>query len=432
MDAAAAAAAAAVAAADAALHSALGPAPKGGWRGASGPPPPPPPPPPTSPPGFLTAALDVQAVIGEGTYGVVYVARTRKHPPRTVAVKLTKEAGAGGGLGVPSSAIRELAVLQAPSHLLPRHPNLVALEGVLTCARPRSLALIFEYAEHDLGGLVAHHRAAARPPLHPHTLKSVAWQLLRGLAHLHAHGFVHRDVKPANVLVTSGGGLRLADFGLARSLASPAAPLGAATGGGAVATLNFRAPELLLGAAHYGAAVDAWAAGCVVAELLLLRPLFPGVEAQPAARAVQKGQCRAIWDVLGPPDLAAWPAGGALPHWAADAEGLRGVAEQTGAGTDGGSGLPPPGRERLVAVLRSGAAAAGGGSLPPGVPLSPALADLLTRLLDPTPTTRLAAGAALGHPYFTSEAPAPGEDAFVCGGRRVASYPPRPRWPVER
>jgi len=170
MDAAAAAAAAAVAAADAALHSALGPAPKGGWRGASGPPPPPPPPPPTSPPAFLTAALDVQAVIGEGTYGIVYVARTRKHPPRIVAVKLTKEAGAGGGVGVPSSAIRELAVLQAPPHMLPRHPNLVALEGVLTCARPRSLALIFEYAEHDLGGLVAHHRAAAPPPPPPPTL----------------------------------------------------------------------------------------------------------------------------------------------------------------------------------------------------------------------------------------------------------------------
>ena len=55
------------------------------------------------------------------------------------------------------------------------------------------------------------------------------------LADMHAAGFVHRAVKPANVLVTSGGGLRLAHFGLARSLASPAAPLGAATGGGAAA-----------------------------------------------------------------------------------------------------------------------------------------------------------------------------------------------------
>lgn len=250
---------------------------------------------------------------GRARAGNLRVVKVESHEPsliflshsfsseRPVAIKVSKD---GGSAGVQVSAVRELTTL----HALPAHQNIVRLGAVLTSplgTTMRGVALVFEYAEHDLGEVLRFHGGPGGRALSLYTFKALAWQTLRGLSHLHARGIMHRDVKPANLLVTGGGSVRLGDFGLARSVVSPAAPLSAI--GGAVATLHYRAPELMMDAAHYTRAVDCWAAGCVMAELLLLRPPFKGQEAQPAARAVQVDQCRAVWEVVGPPDAVAWP-----------------------------------------------------------------------------------------------------------------------------
>jgi len=87
-------------------------------------------------------------------------------------------------------------------------------------AQDPSLSLAFEYAEHDLYEMVRHHRAGQAPCLEAYTLKSLLWQLLDGLAHLHAGWVMHRDLKPSNVLVMGDGPqqgrVKLADMGLAR------------------------------------------------------------------------------------------------------------------------------------------------------------------------------------------------------------------------
>ena len=97
--------------------------------------------------------------------------------------------------------------------------------------------------------------------------------------------------QPSNVLLTGDGAqpgrVKIADFGLARSCQAPLRPL---ADNGVVVTIWYRAPELLLGAAHYTRAVDVWAAGCVLAELLLLRPAFQGAEVRSPAAAVQADQ----------------------------------------------------------------------------------------------------------------------------------------------
>jgi serine/threonine protein kinase len=120
-------------------------------------------------------------------------------------------------------------------------------------------------------------------PLSEEHVRYLAQQMLCGLRHLHAHGVVHRDVKPSNLVVDSFCRLKLCDLGLSRHMRDAAG--GGVGGGGAgeeagftdyVVTRWYRAPELLLGSRRYTAKVDLWAAGCVVAELLARRPLFGG------------------------------------------------------------------------------------------------------------------------------------------------------------
>lgn len=87
----------------------------------------------------------------------------------------------------------------------------------------------------------------------------------------HSRGIMHRDLKPQNLLVDKKGTLKLADFGLARAFMIP---LRSYTH--EVVTLWYRAPEILLGQKTYSPAVDMWSIGCIFAEIVTHRPLWPG------------------------------------------------------------------------------------------------------------------------------------------------------------
>ena len=132
------------------------------------------------------------------------------------------------------------------------------------------------------------------------------YQIIRGLKYLHSANVIHRDLKPANLLVKSDCSLKICDFGLSRVMEEQ--DEGAYTcfivfdcntniillihfdkcslsvaclelfllGSMYVVTRWYRAPEILLNCRHYGAAIDVWSVGCIMAELLLRKPLFPG------------------------------------------------------------------------------------------------------------------------------------------------------------
>lgn len=97
-------------------------------------------------------------------------------------------------------------------------------------------------------------------------------QLLSGIEHCHNKGVLHRDIKSSNLLVSEDGILKIADFGLATHF-DPDNPRPMTS---QVITLWYRPPELMLGATHYSVGVDLWSVGCVLAELLLGEPIFPG------------------------------------------------------------------------------------------------------------------------------------------------------------
>ncbi|XP_054790428.1 probable serine/threonine-protein kinase At1g54610 [Prosopis cineraria] len=198
--------------------------------------------------------------IGQGTYSSVYKARDVTYQ-KTVALKKVRFDNLD-----PESVkfmAREIFVLR-----LLDHPNVIKLEGLITSQTSRSLYLIFEYMEHDLTGLVSHPGIKFSEP----QIKCYMQQLLSGLDHCHSRGVLHRDIKGSNLLIDNNGILKIADFGLA-SFFDPhhSVPLTSR-----VVTLWYRPPELILGASHYGVAVDLWSTGCILGELYSGRPILPG------------------------------------------------------------------------------------------------------------------------------------------------------------
>ena len=93
---------------------------------------------------------------------------------------------------------------------------------------------------------------------------------------MHSAEVIHRDLKPSNLLLNSDCQLKICDFGLARSLASTKSQEKDVVLTEEVATRWYRAPEVLLGSNFYDKSADVWSAGCILAEILTGKPIFPG------------------------------------------------------------------------------------------------------------------------------------------------------------
>ncbi|KAK2148987.1 hypothetical protein LSH36_472g00013 [Paralvinella palmiformis] len=146
-----------------------------------------------------------------------------------------------------------------------RHENLVNLIEVFR--RKKRLYLVFEFVDHTvLDDLEKYPQG-----LDEGMVRRVLWQVLKGIEFCHLHNIIHRDIKPENILVSRSGIVKLCDFGFARTLAQPGEAYT-----DYVATRWYRSPELLVGDTKYGRAVDIWAVGCLLAEMLTGEPLFPG------------------------------------------------------------------------------------------------------------------------------------------------------------
>ncbi|GAB7322758.1 hypothetical protein MBLNU13_g05335t2 [Cladosporium sp. NU13] len=102
-------------------------------------------------------------------------------------------------------------------------------------------------------------------------VKLYIYQLFRSLAYIHSQGICHRDIKPQNLLLDPNSGiLKLCDFGSAKILVENEPNVSY------ICSRYYRAPELIFGATNYTTKIDVWSTGCVMAELMLGQPLFPG------------------------------------------------------------------------------------------------------------------------------------------------------------
>ncbi|CAK9440262.1 uncharacterized protein LODBEIA_P43620 [Lodderomyces beijingensis] len=214
--------------------------------------------------------------------------------------------------GISQSAIREMSLCREL-----HNNNITKLIDIIL--ENKSIYMIFEFCEHDLLQIIHYHSHPEVKPIPLQTVKSLTWQILNGVTYLHKNWIFHRDLKPANIMVTSNGCVKIGDLGLARKFNNPLQSL--YTGDKVVVTIWYRAPELLLGTRHYTPAIDLWAVGCILAELLSLRPIFKGEEAKidmnnKKSVPFQKNQFQKIVDILGTPNLSNWPSINKYPEYA--------------------------------------------------------------------------------------------------------------------
>ncbi|CAK0884130.1 unnamed protein product [Prorocentrum cordatum] len=157
-----------------------------------------------------------------------------------------------------------------------RHPNIVTLKHAFYTSgeSPDELYLnmVMEYVPETVYCVMKRHGRQSLPM--PRVLVQLyTYQACRALAHLRACGVVHRDIKPQNLLVDASKShvLKLCDFGSAARV-GPGQPALVAY----ICSRYYRAPELIFGATQYTTTVDLWSIGCVLAEMIRGRPLFPG------------------------------------------------------------------------------------------------------------------------------------------------------------
>lgn len=198
--------------------------------------------------------------VGSGAYGSVCSAFDDKTGFKVAVKKLSR----------PFQSIiharrtyRELRLLK---HM--KHENVIGLLDVFSPATSlkefKDVYLVTHLMGADLNNIVKCQK------LTDDHVQFLIYQILRGLKYIHSAAIIHRDLKPSNLAVNEDCELKILDFGLARQTDDEMT--------GYVATRWYRAPEIMLNWMHYNMTVDIWSVGCIMAELLTGRTLFPGTD----------------------------------------------------------------------------------------------------------------------------------------------------------
>ncbi|OIW02849.1 hypothetical protein TanjilG_29625 [Lupinus angustifolius] len=207
----------------------------------------------------------IQEVVGKGSYGVVCSAIDTQ-TGENVAIKKIHDIFEH--ISDAARILREIKLLR-----LLRHPDIVEIKHIMLPPSRRDfkdIYIVFELMESDL-----HQVIKANDDLTKEHYQFFLYQLLRALKYIHTANVYHRDLKPKNILANANCKLKICDFGLARVAFNDTPTTVFWTD--YVATRWYRAPELCGSfCSKYTPAIDIWSIGCIFAEVLIGKPLFPG------------------------------------------------------------------------------------------------------------------------------------------------------------
>uniref|UniRef100_A0A673CXE6 mitogen-activated protein kinase n=1 Tax=Sphaeramia orbicularis TaxID=375764 RepID=A0A673CXE6_9TELE len=196
--------------------------------------------------------------VGSGAYGSVCSAYDLQTGLKVAVKKLSRPFQS---IIHAKRTYRELRLLK---HM--KHENVIGLLDVFTPATSlkefTDVYLVTHLMGADLNNIVKCQK------LTDDHVQFLIYQILRGLKYIHSADIIHRDLKPGNLAVNEDCELKILDFGLARHTDDEMT--------GYVATRWYRAPEIMLNWMHYNMTVDIWSVGCIMAELLTGKTLFPG------------------------------------------------------------------------------------------------------------------------------------------------------------
>jgi len=198
--------------------------------------------------------------VGSGAYGQVCSALDKLKDRKVAIKKLSRPFQSSIHA---KRTYRELRMLK---HM--QHENVIGLLDVFTPSESytdfEEVYMVTALMGADMNNIIKTQR------LSDDHVQFLVYQVLRALKYIHSAGIIHRDLKPSNVAVNEDCELKILDFGLARHTDDQMT--------GYVATRWYRAPEIMLNWMHYNQTVDVWSVGCIMAEMLTGRPLFPGTD----------------------------------------------------------------------------------------------------------------------------------------------------------
>lgn len=154
------------------------------------------------------------------------------------------------------------------------HPNVITMKHAFYTSGDKTdevyLNVVMDYIPETVYRVMRHY-VKMKQSVPILLVKLYAYQMFRALAYVHSLGICHRDIKPQNLLVDPATHiLKLCDFGSAKKLVKGEPNVSY------ICSRYYRAPELIFGCTDYNCIIDVWSVGCVIAELLLGQPLFPG------------------------------------------------------------------------------------------------------------------------------------------------------------
>ncbi|KAL0443815.1 UNVERIFIED_CONTAM: Shaggy-related protein kinase zeta [Sesamum latifolium] len=211
-----------------------------------------------------TISYMAERVVGTGSFGIVFQAKCLETGESVAIKKVLQDRRYKN---------RELQLMR-----LMDHSNVISLKHCFFSTTTRDelfLNLVMDYVPETMYKVLKHYtNSNQRMPLI--YVKLYTYQLFRGLAYMHTvAGVCHRDIKPQNIWSVDPltHQVKICDFGSAKVLVKGEANISY------ICSRYYRAPELIFGATEYTTSIDIWSAGCVLAELLLGQPLFPGENA---------------------------------------------------------------------------------------------------------------------------------------------------------